>query len=113
MGKLLLSRYGTLLLGTILSCPSDACGLGLYRIVAPATCEDLVVFDDTVLAPLNDSIPPHDVWQILACPFCGARLLKMGRFTRCSRDGSSASACPIHQVVWTYRRSGQRGRSLF
>ena len=64
---------------TILSCPSDNCGLGLYRVVAPATFEDLVVFDDRVLAPLNDIIPPHDVWQILACPFCGARLLKDGK----------------------------------
>ncbi|HEV8715624.1 MAG TPA: hypothetical protein VGX03_22700 [Candidatus Binatia bacterium] len=32
--------------GTILSCPADNCGLGLYRIVAPAMFEDLVVFDD-------------------------------------------------------------------
>jgi hypothetical protein len=44
--------------------------------VALATFEDLVVFNDQVLAPLNDTIPPHDVWQVLACPFCGARLLK-------------------------------------
>jgi len=44
--------------------------------VAPATFEDVVVFDDKVLVPLNETIPPHDVWQTLACPFCGARLLK-------------------------------------
>ena len=62
--------------GTILSCPSEACGLGLYRIVAPATLEDLMVFDDKILAPLNAIILPHDVWQTLACPFWGARLLK-------------------------------------
>jgi hypothetical protein len=65
--------------GTILSCPADICGVGLYRIVASATFEDLVVFDDKVLAPLNATIPPHEVWQILACPFCGARLLKDGK----------------------------------
>jgi hypothetical protein len=47
--------------GPILSCPSDACGLGLYRIVVPAIFEDLVVFDDKVPVPLNDTIPPHDV----------------------------------------------------
>jgi len=64
---------------TILSCPSEACGLGLYRVIAPATFEDLVVFDDQTLAPLNDTIPPHDVWQVLACPFCGARLLTDGQ----------------------------------
>jgi hypothetical protein len=65
--------------GTILSCPSEACGLGFYRIVAPATFEDLVIFDDKDLAPLNNTISPYDVWQILACPFCGARLLKDGK----------------------------------
>ena len=65
--------------GTILSCPAEACGLGLYRVVAPATLEDLVVFDDTMLAPLNDITPPHDDWQTLACPFCGTPLLKDGK----------------------------------
>jgi hypothetical protein len=65
--------------GTILSCSSADCGLGLYRIVVSATFEDLVVFDDKVLVPLNATIPPHDVWQTLACPFCGARLLKDGK----------------------------------
>jgi hypothetical protein len=48
--------------GTILSCPSEACGFGLYRIVEPATFEDLVVFDDKVLVPFNNTIPPLDVW---------------------------------------------------
>jgi len=66
-------------IGTILPCLAEDCGLGLYRIVMPATIEDLVVFDDTVLAPLNATIPPRDVWQTLACPFCGARLLKDGK----------------------------------
>ena len=69
-------RYPT---GTILSCPADDCGRGLYRIVALATFADLVVFDDKVLAPLNETIPPHHVWQVLACPFCGSRLLKDGK----------------------------------
>ena len=65
--------------GTILSCPSDACGVGRYRLRAPATFEDVVIFDDQVLAPLNATIPPHEVWHILAYPFCGARLLKDGK----------------------------------
>jgi Protein of unknown function (DUF3096) len=43
--------------------------------VAPATFEDLIVSADKVLAPLNETIPPHDVWQVLVCPFCGAWLL--------------------------------------
>ncbi len=33
--------------------------------MAPATFEDVVVFDDKVLVPLNETIPPHDVWQTL------------------------------------------------
>jgi hypothetical protein len=49
------------LAGTILTCSLDDCGVGLYRIVEPASFEDLVVFDDKALAPLNDTIPPHDV----------------------------------------------------
>ena len=65
--------------GTILSCPSADCGLGLYRLVVPVTFADLVVFDDTVLAPLNATIPPHDIWQTLTCPFCGAGLFKDGK----------------------------------
>jgi hypothetical protein len=65
--------------GTILSCPSEACGFGLYRIVEPATFEDLVVFDDKVLVPFNNTIPPLDVWQMLACPLCSSRVLKDGK----------------------------------
>ena len=65
--------------GTILSCPEDSCGLGLYRVMEPASFEDLVVFDDVKLWPLNNAIPAHDVWQRLACPFCGARLLRNGK----------------------------------
>ena len=65
--------------GTILSCPSVECGRALYRLITPGTFTDLVIFDDRVLAPYNDTIPPHNVWQTLACPFCGARLLKDGK----------------------------------
>jgi hypothetical protein len=65
--------------GTILSCPIERCGLGLYKVVEPASFEDLVVFDDVKLARLNDTVPVRDVWQVLACPFCGARLLKDGK----------------------------------
>ena len=65
--------------GTILSCPTDSCGLGLYKVVEPASFEDLVLFDDIKLRRLNDTVPPRDVWQSLACPFCGSRLLKDGK----------------------------------
>lgn len=65
--------------GTILSCPSDDCGLGLYKVVEPASFKDLVIFDDVKLARLNDAIPRRNVWEVLACPLCGARLLKEGK----------------------------------
>lgn len=65
--------------GTILACPSDACGLGLYKVVEPASFEDLVIFDDVKLTHLNDTIPRRNVWEVLACPLCGARLLKDGK----------------------------------
>ncbi len=65
--------------GTILSCPAESCGLDLYKVVQPASFEDLVVFDDVKLVRLNDTVPVRDVWQVLACPFCGARLLKDGK----------------------------------
>ena len=74
--ELLEQRYPA---GTMLSCPFEACGFGLYRIVEPATLEDLVVFDDKVLVPFNNTIPPLDVWQMLACPLCGSRVLKDGK----------------------------------
>jgi len=47
--------------GTILTCSLDDCGIGLYRIVESASFEDLMVFDDKVLASLNDTISLHDV----------------------------------------------------
>jgi hypothetical protein len=65
------------LAGTILSCPT--CGEGLYKVIARATTEDLVLNDGTCLAPLNRTIPPRDVWKPLACPFCGGRLFKDGK----------------------------------
>jgi hypothetical protein len=65
--------------GTILSCPADDCGLGLYKVVDRASFADLVVFDEVKLARLNAGIPQRSVWEVLACPFCGARLLKDGK----------------------------------
>ncbi len=35
--------------GAILSCPADNCGLGLYKVVEPASLEDLVVFEDSLI----------------------------------------------------------------
>lgn len=64
---------------TIISCPSDDCGLGLYKTVEPATFADLVIFDDIKLTRLNDTIPRCNVWEVLACPLCGSRLLKDGK----------------------------------
>ena len=65
--------------GTILAYPADSWGVGLYQIVKPTPCEDPVVFNDKVLSPLTDVIPSRDVWQVVACPFCGGGLLKDGQ----------------------------------
>jgi hypothetical protein len=65
--------------GTIISCPADDCSHGLYKTVESATFADLIVFDDIKLARLNDTISQRNVWEVLACPFCGARLLKDGK----------------------------------
>src|SRR5262245_2025323 len=62
--------------GTILSCPT--CGEGLYKTTTRVTTKDLVLDDGTLLVPLNRSVPPRYAWASLACPFCGARLLKEG-----------------------------------
>ena len=67
------------LTGTIIACPSDDCGHGLYKVVETASFADLVIFDDIKLVRINDAIPPHDVWKRLACPLCEARLLKDGK----------------------------------
>ena len=63
--------------GTILSCP--ACGLGLYKVSARSTTEDLVLDDGSLLVPLNRAVPSRSAWAPLACPFCGGRLLQAGR----------------------------------
>jgi hypothetical protein len=65
--------------GTILSCPADGCGFGLYKVVESASFADLVIFDEVKLARLNGGIPRRSVWDVLACPFCGARLLNEGQ----------------------------------
>ncbi len=63
--------------GTIPSCPE--CDVGLYKVVARSTTEDLVMDDGSILVPLNRDIPPRDAWKSLACPLCGGRLLKDGQ----------------------------------
>jgi uncharacterized protein YbaR (Trm112 family) len=65
--------------GTILSCPADDYDLGLYKVVEQASFTDLVVFEEVKLVRLNAEIPRRSVWEILACPFCNARLLKDGK----------------------------------
>ena len=63
--------------GTIISCPE--CGLGLYKVTARSTTEDVVLDDGTILIPLNRTIPPRQTWKSLSCPFCGGRLFKDGK----------------------------------
>lgn len=65
--------------GTILSCPSDDCGHGLYKTVESTSFEDFVIFDDVKLTRLNEEIPRRNVWEVLACPLCGTRLLQEGK----------------------------------
>jgi hypothetical protein len=65
--------------GTILSCPADDSGLGLYKVVGSASFADLVVFDEVNLTRLNEGIPRRSVWEVLACPLCSARMLKDGK----------------------------------
>lgn len=63
--------------GTILDCPE--CGEGLYKVTQEVSAAGIVLDDGTVLVPLNRSIPARDAWKPLACPLCGARLLKDGK----------------------------------
>ena len=63
--------------GTIVSCP--ACGEGLCKVTTHATTVDIVLDDGSLLVPLNRTVPPRTAWTHLACPFCGARLLRAGR----------------------------------
>ena len=63
--------------GTIVSCP--ACGEGLYKVTTRATTVDIVLDDGSLLVPLNHTILARTAWTSLACPCCGARLLRAGR----------------------------------
>src|SRR5437762_2014615 len=63
--------------GTIISCP--ACGEGLYKVTTRATTVDIVLDDGSLLVLLNRTIPARTAWTSLACPCCGARLLRAGR----------------------------------
>jgi len=63
--------------GTIVSCPT--CGEGLYKVTTRATTVDIVLDDGSLLVPLNHTILARAAWTSLACPCCGARLLRDGR----------------------------------
>jgi hypothetical protein len=65
--------------GTIISCLATDCGNGLYKVVEPASFTDLVIFDEIRLVRLNKDIPKRCLWEVLACPLCGTRLLKGGQ----------------------------------
>jgi hypothetical protein len=64
--------------GTILSCPQ--CEEGLYKVTARASIDDLVLDDGVLLLPLNTTIPKRDAGRALACPRCGGRYHKDGKF---------------------------------
>ena len=63
--------------GTIVSCPT--CGEGLYKVTTRATTVDIAFDDSSLLVPLNHTILARAAWTSLACPCCGARLLRAGR----------------------------------
>lgn len=63
--------------GTLLNCPQ--CGEGLYKVTREVSTAEIVLDDGAVVVPLNQSIPARDAWSTLACPLCGARLLKDGK----------------------------------
>jgi hypothetical protein len=62
--------------GTIFCCP--ACGEGLSRTTTALTIQDIVLDEGTLLVPLNHTMPSREGWALLACPFCGTRLVKDG-----------------------------------
>jgi hypothetical protein len=63
--------------GTIFCCPT--CGAGLFTTTAALTVQDIVLDEGTLLVPLTYTMPSREGWALLACPFCGARLVKDGK----------------------------------
>ena len=63
--------------GTIFCCPT--CGAGLSTTTAALTVQDIVLDEGTLLVPLTHTMPAREVWALLACPFCGAQLVKDGK----------------------------------
>jgi predicted RNA-binding Zn-ribbon protein involved in translation (DUF1610 family) len=63
--------------GTIFCCPT--CGEGLSTTTTALTVRDIALDEGTLLVPLNHTILSREGWALLACPFCGARLVKDGQ----------------------------------
>jgi len=63
--------------GTIFCCPT--CGAGLSTTTTALTIQDIVLDEGTLLVPLNHTMPSREIWAPLACPFCGAQLVKDGK----------------------------------
>jgi hypothetical protein len=63
--------------GTIFCCPT--CGEGLSRATTALTVQDIVLDEGTLLVPLTPTRPLREGWAPLACPFCGAQLVKDGK----------------------------------
>jgi hypothetical protein len=53
---------------------------GLYKVTTRASIDDLVLDDGMLLLPLNTTIPKRDAGRALACPHCGGRYYKDGKF---------------------------------
>jgi hypothetical protein len=45
-----------------------------------ARIEDLVLDEGMLLHPLNTTIPQRDAWRAFACPRCGGRYYRDGKF---------------------------------
>ena len=82
--------------GTILTCAD--CGKGLHKVTQRATTADIVLYNGTILKPLNTTSPSHDAWKSLACIKCGDESTRVGRFTQC-RKGGSESGCDFRSLA--------------
>jgi len=71
--------------GTIVSCPAALCGARLYRLREAASFVDIILHDETLLDPLNATIPTRKVWDALACPLCGMALTQEDQLHTASR----------------------------
>ena len=70
--------------GTILSCPQ--CEQGLYTVATPARVDDLVLDEGLLLQPLHPQIPQREAWRAFACPHCGGRYYRDGKFHTVHRE---------------------------